>query len=151
VPGKQAPVSPQERVDHIDVAFSSETHDIAWAWDAEAEASEAFDAGDFVGSSLASVECRTCVGPGFGQEVRALLRDQVPTLIVHSVETAGYRPRQVTEYLPSFDFGKVYGPLGLRGIHVEHQHLHLQHVLAVAQRAEVVLDAPGASSPCRPT
>jgi hypothetical protein len=56
----------------------------------------------------------TCVGPGFGQEVRALLREQIPTLIVHSVETAGYRPRQVTEYLSTFDFGKVYAPLGLR-------------------------------------
>jgi hypothetical protein len=56
----------------------------------------------------------TCVGRGFGWEVRALLRERIPTLIVHSVETAGYRPRQVTEYLSTFDFGKVYAPLGLR-------------------------------------
>jgi len=55
----------------------------------------------------------TCVGAGFGREVQALQRERIPTLIVHSVETAGFRPRQVTEYLPTFDFGKVYGPLGL--------------------------------------
>jgi hypothetical protein len=54
------------------------------------------------------------VGPGFGHEVRELQRARVPTLIVHSVETAGYRPRPPTEYMPSFDFGQVYGPLGLR-------------------------------------
>jgi hypothetical protein len=56
----------------------------------------------------------TCVGAGFGQEVRELERARVPTLIMHSVETAGFRPRPPTEYLPTFDFGQVYGPLGLR-------------------------------------
>lgn len=55
----------------------------------------------------------TCVGPGFGQAVRALQRDHVPTLIMHSVETAGFRPRQPMEYQPNFDFGKVYRPLEL--------------------------------------
>ena len=56
----------------------------------------------------------TCVGAGFGQEVRTLLRERIPTLIVHSVETAAFRPRQVTEYMTTFDFGKVYAPLGLK-------------------------------------
>ncbi len=56
----------------------------------------------------------TCVGPGFGREIRELQREHVPTLIVHSVETAGFRPRPPTEYLSSFDFGQVYRPLGLR-------------------------------------
>jgi hypothetical protein len=55
----------------------------------------------------------TCVGPGFGQAVGALRRDHVPTLLMHSVETAGFRPRQPMEYMPGFDFGKVYRPLGL--------------------------------------
>jgi hypothetical protein len=55
----------------------------------------------------------TCVGPGFREAVRALGRDHVPTLIMHSVETAGFRPRQPEEYMPDFDFGRVYRPLGL--------------------------------------
>jgi len=56
----------------------------------------------------------TCVGGGFGYEVRALLRERIPTLIVHSVETAGFRPRQPTEYMTTFNFGKVYAPIGLK-------------------------------------
>ena len=56
----------------------------------------------------------TCVGAGFGHEVRELARARVPTLIMHSVETAGFRPRPPTEYMTTFDFGQVYGPLGLR-------------------------------------
>lgn len=55
----------------------------------------------------------TCVGPGFSQQVHALRKERVPTFIVHSVETAGYRPRPPMEYWPDFDFGRVYGPLGL--------------------------------------
>jgi hypothetical protein len=55
----------------------------------------------------------TCVGAGFGHEVRALRKERVPTLIIHSVETAGFRPRPPLEYWPKFNFGKVYGPLGL--------------------------------------
>ncbi len=56
----------------------------------------------------------TCVGGGLGHEVRTLIRERIPTLIVHSVETAGFRPRQPTEYMTTFDFGKVYAPLGLK-------------------------------------
>jgi pimeloyl-ACP methyl ester carboxylesterase len=56
----------------------------------------------------------TCVGAGFGAAVAALRRDRVPILIVHSVETAGFRPRPPLEYWPRFDFGKVYAPLGLK-------------------------------------
>lgn len=55
----------------------------------------------------------TCVGPGLGQAVRALRRAEVPTLLLHSVETAGFRPRPPVEYVPDFDFGRVYRPLGL--------------------------------------
>jgi hypothetical protein len=55
----------------------------------------------------------TCVGPSFAREVAELRRAHVPTLIVHSLETAGFRPRPPTEYLSSFDFGRVYAPLGL--------------------------------------
>jgi hypothetical protein len=58
----------------------------------------------------------TCVGPGFREAVRALRRDHVPTLLMHSVETAGFRPRQPMEYMPGFDFGRVYRPLGLEPV-----------------------------------
>ena len=63
----------------------------------------------------------TCVGPGFQQAVRALRRDHVPTLLMHSVETAGFRPRQPMEYMPGFDFGRVYRPLGLEPIECPEQ------------------------------
>lgn len=56
----------------------------------------------------------TCVGAGFGQAIRALANLRVPTLILHSVETAGFVPRQPVEYDANFDFGKVYAPLGLK-------------------------------------
>lgn len=55
----------------------------------------------------------TCVGAGFRSEVRALRKAGVPTLLAYSVETAGFRPRQRREYMTSFDFGKVFAPLGL--------------------------------------
>jgi hypothetical protein len=58
----------------------------------------------------------TCVGPTFIDEAKQLERNEVPTLIIHSVETAGFRPRQPTEYSPHFDFGKVYRPIGLAPI-----------------------------------
>ena len=55
----------------------------------------------------------TCVGAGFRNEVRALRKAGIATLLIHSVETAGFRPRQRREYMTTFDFGKVYAPLGL--------------------------------------
>ncbi len=55
----------------------------------------------------------TCVGPGFSRSVGELARRQIPVLILHSVETAGFRPRPPMEYVSDFDFGRVYRPLGL--------------------------------------
>ncbi len=55
----------------------------------------------------------TCVGTGFVQQARALAQLGVPTLIIHSVETAGFHPRQPAEYDANFDFGKVYSSIGL--------------------------------------
>lgn len=55
----------------------------------------------------------TCVGAGFVHEVGALTKNRVPTLIIHSVETAGFHPRQPTEYDVNFDFGKVYSTIAL--------------------------------------
>jgi hypothetical protein len=56
----------------------------------------------------------TCVGEGFLQAARELAKQRIPTLIAHSVETAGFRPRQRTEYVVDFDFGRVYSTIGLR-------------------------------------
>lgn len=56
----------------------------------------------------------TCVGSGFVRAVRNLEKSGVPTLILHSVETAGFYPRQPVEYEADFDFGNVYSTLGLR-------------------------------------
>ena len=55
----------------------------------------------------------TCVGVGFRESVRELERRGVPTLIMHSVETAGFQPREPTEYESQFDFEKVYSKVGL--------------------------------------
>lgn len=55
----------------------------------------------------------TCVGDGWAREILDLRAAHVPTLVVHSVETAGFRPRPAREYLTDFDFGKVDAPLGL--------------------------------------
>ncbi|MBI4956097.1 MAG: hypothetical protein HY908_29020 [Myxococcales bacterium] len=55
----------------------------------------------------------TCVGPGLVQAIGRLRKLAIPTLVLHSVETAGFVPRQKREYLASFDFGQAYRPLGL--------------------------------------
>lgn len=56
----------------------------------------------------------TCVGSDFLRAVKELEDERIPTLVLHSVETAGYRPRQPSEYDAEFDFGKVYARLGLK-------------------------------------
>jgi hypothetical protein len=56
----------------------------------------------------------TCVGAGFLQQVKALEKNRTLTLILHSVETAGFQSRQPVEYDAHFDFGKVYSSVGLR-------------------------------------
>lgn len=55
----------------------------------------------------------TCVGAGFLQQVKALEKNRTPTLIIHSVETAGFQPPQPVEYDAHFDFGRVYSSAGL--------------------------------------
>jgi hypothetical protein len=55
----------------------------------------------------------TCLGRGWRDEVQRLREARIPTLMVHSLETAGFSPRQPTEYSPTFDFGRAYGPAGL--------------------------------------
>ena len=55
----------------------------------------------------------TCIGAGLLQQVRALEKNRTVTLIIHSVETAGFQPRQPVEYDAHFDFGRVYSSVGL--------------------------------------
>jgi hypothetical protein len=55
----------------------------------------------------------TCLGPAWRDEVQRLREAHIPTLLAHSLETAGFTPRQTTEYSPTFDFGRAYGPAGL--------------------------------------
>ena len=58
----------------------------------------------------------TCLGRGWRDEVKRLREARVPTLMIHSLETAGFSPRQPIEYSPTFDFGRAYGPAGLAAI-----------------------------------
>src|SRR5215471_3722163 len=58
----------------------------------------------------------TCLGAGWRDEMQALRQAKVPTLVMHSVETAGVFPRQAHEYLSTFDFGPVYAGAGLRPV-----------------------------------
>ncbi len=55
----------------------------------------------------------TCLGSGFRRGVRDLHEAKVPTILLHSAETAGFVPRQAIEYSSSFDFGRAYEPLGI--------------------------------------
>jgi hypothetical protein len=55
----------------------------------------------------------TCLGPAWRDEVQRLREARIPTLLVHSLETAAFTPRQATEYSSTFDFGRAYGPAGL--------------------------------------
>jgi hypothetical protein len=64
----------------------------------------------------------TCLGPGFVQVLGELEQRRTPTLVVHSVETAGFSPRQTPEYQSGFDFGLAYGPAGLAPIPCPEKH-----------------------------
>jgi hypothetical protein len=55
----------------------------------------------------------TCLGRGWQDEVQRLREARIPTLLMHSLETAAFSPKQPTEYSPTFDFGRAYGPAGL--------------------------------------
>ncbi len=55
----------------------------------------------------------TCLGNGWQQAINSLSREKVNTVTIHSVETAGFRPKQRPEYQADFDFGKAFKPLNL--------------------------------------
>jgi hypothetical protein len=56
----------------------------------------------------------TCLGRGWQDQVRQLDKLRIYTVNIHSVETAGFRPKQRPEYQSRFDFGRAYAPLGLK-------------------------------------
>lgn len=58
----------------------------------------------------------TCLGDDWKKAIADLSRAGVRTVNIHSVETAGFRPRQDPEYQSWFDFGRAYGPAGLSPI-----------------------------------
>jgi hypothetical protein len=58
----------------------------------------------------------TCLGKGWQGQIRMLKKNRIPTVNIHSVETAGFRPRHRPEYDSNFDFGRAYGPLEIEPI-----------------------------------
>jgi hypothetical protein len=55
----------------------------------------------------------TCLGRGWRRAIFELQKRGIETVNIHSVETAGFRPKQVPEYQSTFDFGRAYGPVGM--------------------------------------
>jgi hypothetical protein len=58
----------------------------------------------------------TCLGQGWVSELEQLRQAGIPTVNVHSVETAAFKPRQRPEYQSTFDFGRAYGPAGMKPV-----------------------------------
>jgi hypothetical protein len=64
----------------------------------------------------------TCLGRGWQEEIPRLRSKKIAALNVHSVETAGFRPKQKIEYQTDFDFGRAYGPLGIEPVECPKEH-----------------------------
>lgn len=64
----------------------------------------------------------TCLGDGWQKEIAALQKAKVATFNIHSVETAGFKPKQHPEYQADFDFGRAYSPLGIDPVECPGQH-----------------------------
>lgn len=58
----------------------------------------------------------TCLGKGWQSALKKLRKRKIEALNVHTVETAGFRPKQRPEYQSWFDFGRAYGPVGMNPI-----------------------------------
>ncbi len=58
----------------------------------------------------------TCLGRGWQKAVRELHRRKLDVVNIHTVETAGFRPKQRPEYQHTFDFGRAYAPLGMKPV-----------------------------------
>ena len=55
----------------------------------------------------------TCLGAGWSKEIKTLQKKKIKTLTIHSVETAGFKPKQKPEYQHYFKFKRAYEPAGL--------------------------------------
>ena len=64
----------------------------------------------------------TCLGKGWRQELSYLRKAHIKTVNIHSVETAGFKPRQRPEYQSGFNFGRAYKPEGLKPIKCPSTH-----------------------------
>ena len=64
----------------------------------------------------------TCLGRGWQDQVRQLDQLRISTINIHSVETAGFRPKQRPEYQSWFDFGRAYAPLGIEPVKCPAKH-----------------------------
>jgi len=64
----------------------------------------------------------TCIGQGWADEIERLRQRGVRVLNVHSVETAGFVPKQTPEYQSTFDFGRAYKPAGMKPVECPEVH-----------------------------
>jgi hypothetical protein len=64
----------------------------------------------------------TCIGQGWADEIGRLRKRGVRVLNVHSVETAGFVPKQTPEYQSTFDFGRAYKPAGMKPVECPKNH-----------------------------
>ena len=64
----------------------------------------------------------TCLGKGWQAEIGRLRKKGIRTINIHSVETAGFRPKQRPEYQSNFDFGRAYKPLGMKPVSCSNIH-----------------------------
>jgi hypothetical protein len=64
----------------------------------------------------------TCLGKGWQKAIKKLRDRKTKTLNIHSVETAGFRPRQRPEYQSKFDFGRAFGPVGMKPVSCPASH-----------------------------
>jgi hypothetical protein len=64
----------------------------------------------------------TCIGQGWADEIERLRQRGVRVLNVHSVETAGFVPKQTPEYQSTFDFGRAYKPAGMKPVECPEHH-----------------------------
>ncbi len=64
----------------------------------------------------------TCLGKTWQKEIKRLEKKKIKAVNIHSVETAGFRPKQRPEYQHTFDFGRAFGPLGIKPVDCPETH-----------------------------
>ena len=61
----------------------------------------------------------TCLGRGWRDEVLRLRDARIPTLLIHSLETAAFSPRQPTSICPPSTLDALMGRRGFRRVHAQ--------------------------------